>query len=102
MNVVLIQTDCKSPFKSRLKGLPPSPTRPLEVHGHLNVGGTVLVVEQFDHEFIESRILEGSSVLAGSSNWTRGGSSENVEILLALDDSTSVAAFQSIFERLGH
>ena len=45
-------------------------------------------------------ILDHSSVLMGSSNWTPGGSSENVEILVALADSASVATFQSVFDRL--
>lgn len=45
-------------------------------------------------------ILDGRYVLTGSSNWTRGGSEKNVEVVIRVEEPSSVAAFQSIFDRL--
>ena len=45
-------------------------------------------------------ILDGRYVLTGSSNWTRGGSEENIEVVIKVEEPSSVAAFRSIFDRL--
>jgi len=45
-------------------------------------------------------IIDGSRVLTGSNNWTTKGLDENVEVVIALEDSSFVAEFESIFRRL--
>ena len=45
-------------------------------------------------------IIDGSRVLTGSNNWTTKGLDENVEVVMALEDSTFVTEFESFFQRL--